>query len=194
MMNFSFDKVPKLVVDGVEYYGINIVEKLHAMSKTNSEAALLLIHVVNLRNRAHIPRIGFCLEDSRAVLPTKRPIDVGYDITVIGINKQVSDMTTIFETGVSLDIPLGYYVELIPRSSLSKSGYVFANSVGVIDPCYTGTLKVALIKADPSMPDIQLPARVAQIILKPYIYSESIAFDKKDKMHTTRGDGGFGST
>ena len=52
---------------------------------------------------------------------------------------------------------------LVPRSSISKTGYMLANSVGVIDRTYTGNVLVPLIKVDKSMPDLILPARVVQL-------------------------------
>jgi deoxyuridine 5'-triphosphate nucleotidohydrolase len=193
-MQLIFDPQPKLIIGDAEYSGINIVEKLHQLSETDENAVSLLTQIVNTHNKIHIPRLGFYIEDARAVVPTKRPIDVGYDITIIDVAKQLTPITTLYETGIALDIPLGYYVEMIPRSSLSKTGYMFANSIGVIDPCYTGTLKVALVKVDPSVPDIAVPSRVAQIILKPYVYSSTFIADKKYKLDTQRGSAGFGST
>ncbi len=194
MASLTFDPVPELTIDGEVYHGINIVEVLYEKSKTDPSMLDLLIQAVAYHTNPHIPRLGFFMEDERAVVPTKRCIDVGYDITIIDVAKQLTPSTTMYETGVSLDIPLGYYVEMIPRSSLSKSGYMFANSIGVIDPCYTGTLKVALVKVDNQVPDIELPSRVAQIILKPYVFSTSMVSYGKNKNKTKRGTGGFGST
>lgn len=193
-MFFSFEPTPKLIVDGVEYYGINIIEKLCELRSIDSNAEFVLEKVANMHQRMHIPQLGFHVEYPDAVVPTKRDIDVGYDITVIAVAKHLTPKTIMFETGISLSIPLGFYVEMIPRSSLSKTGYMFANSIGVIDPAYTGTLKVALIKVDDSVPDLELPSRVAQIILKPYVFSDSYVADKDSKLDTTRGTGGFGST
>jgi dUTP pyrophosphatase len=193
-MQLLFEPIPKLIIGDKEYLGINIVEKLYELSKHDVVAQDFLKNVVNMHHNQSIPKLGFYLEDDRAVIPSKRAIDVGYDITAITIAKQLTPLTVMYETGISLNIPLGYYVEMIPRSSLSKSGYVFSNSIGVIDPSYTGTLKVALTKVDDDKEDLVLPARVAQIILKPYIFSTSYIADKKTKLITQRGTGGFGST
>lgn len=43
----------------------------------------------------------------------------------------------------------GYYLQVFPRSSLSKSGYALANSVGIIDENYTGNIFIALTKTEP---------------------------------------------
>jgi dUTP pyrophosphatase len=148
--------------------------------------------VALFHQRNEIPRLGFRLQDSQAVLPTKRIIDVGYDLTITSVFKKISNKITMFETGVALDIPVGFYVEMAPRSSVSNTGYMLANSIGIIDAGFTGTIKVPLIKVDESMPNIELPMRVAQLILKPYVVSYDTQVDTIAP--TSRGTGGFGST
>lgn len=195
MISYSDDPEPMLVVDNEIFHGINIIEKLHALKECNQEAKdLYRVLSRSYTTQTSVPRLGFRLEHTSAVYPTKRVSDVGYDITVVSAIKKLTQLTTQYETFVSLEIPLGYYVELMPRSSLSKTGYMLANSVGIIDPCYTGTIKVPLIKIDQSMPDLQLPARVGQLLLKPYVISESYDASHIDKVDTVRGVGGFGST
>lgn len=192
MIALTFEPTPELRINDETFYGINIIEKLFELSNESSEARALFEQAASIFQRTKIPSLGFCLENNLAVLPTKKIIDVGYDLTVVSVAKQLTNLTTMYETYVSLNIPLGYYVELVPRSSLSKTGYMLANSVGIIDPGFTGSVKVPLIKVDPSAPDLQLPARVAQLILKQYIISDSYQTNKL--VQSSRGDGGFGST
>ncbi len=194
MISLTLNDKPALTINGETYHGINIIDQLHKAMEHSEEARKLFVQAANVFQLPTIPRIGFRLEHPSAVMPTKRIIDVGYDLTVVDVCKQLTPLTTMFETYVSLDIPLGYYVELVPRSSLSKTGYMLANSVGVIDPCFTGTLKVPLIKVDPNVDDLKLPARVAQLILKPYVISEAYDATDSEIIETERGNGGFGST
>lgn len=133
------------------------------------------------------------ISDVRAVTPTKaHPSDIGYDLTVIDVFKKISDRITLFETGIAVTPPSGYYIEIVPRSSLSKTGYMLANSVGTIDPDYTGTLKVALIKVDSDMKDIELPFTRCQMILRKAEYADLECVETLNS--TKRGDGGFGSS
>ena len=118
--------------------------------------------------------------------------DVGHDLSAIGVAKQISAMTALYETGVSVCPPDGYYVQILPRSSLSKSGYVLSNSVGIIDPSYRGTLKIALTKIDPSAPAIEFPFRCAQMVLSPYVHFKVNPVETLNV--TQRNDGGFGSS
>lgn len=100
-------------------------------------------------------------------------------------------------TGVHVQPEDGYYVELVPNSRLGKLGLVYGNSIGVIDPDYTGSIKVLLqsVVGSWQVPRMVkfLPGNVVgQLIIRPKIDAEWEVTDKLDK--TQRGDGGFGST
>lgn len=128
-----------------------------------------------------------------AILPTKgTPYAVGYDLTAISVHKKLSDRITLYDTGLKVQPPPGYYTEILPRSSLTKTGYVLSNSVGTIDPDYTGRLLIALTKVDPSMPDLEVPFTRCQLVLRKMENYE--LEDVASIEETERGDGGFGST
>lgn len=138
--------------------------------------------------------IRFVVDDERAVVPAKAPpSDIGYDLTVIDVFKQISESITLFETGIRVSPPEGYYLEILPRSSMSKTGYMLTNSVGTIDPDYTEKiLKIALTKVAKELPDIKLPFTRSQLVLRKAEYAEMVQAESLDK--TTRGEGGFGSS
>jgi dUTP pyrophosphatase len=141
-----------------------------------------------------------------AVIPTKANFsDVGYDLSIIGLHSVLSKkteplrastsytpITTLYKTGIKLEIPLGYYVEIVPRSSISKSGYMLANSIGIIDCSYKGELLVALAKINEDADDIKFPFRCCQLIMRKQIYPELIAVQEVEA--TKRLEGGFGSS
>ncbi len=142
-----------------------------------------------------IPKCKYIIEDKKAIIPTKaRASDVGYDLSVIKVFKQISKAITMYDTGIILIPTYGYYFEVYARSSLSKTGYILANSVGILDGSYSGTIKVALIKIDSSMPDIKLPFKGMQLILRKMIHFELNNSNNSELIETSRGDGGFGST
>ena len=127
-----------------------------------------------------------------AVFPSKsRVSDSGYDLTIISEWKKVGN-TTFYDTGIRVKPPFGFAYYVMARSSLSKTGYILTNSVGVIDRSYTGSIKIALTKIDNTMPDLQLPCRVAQLIPIPIAHFQLKQVDSF--VDTDRGDGGFGST
>lgn len=134
----------------------------------------------------------YCLKETSAVAPSKtRESDAGYDLTLISVNKVIGN-TTFYDTGVALEPPKGMYFDLVPRSSISKTGYVLANSIGIIDNEYRGNVLVALTKLDKDAPDLTLPNRLVQIIPR---YSMHLECQPKEELVSTERDTkGFGSS
>lgn len=146
-----------------------------------------------MSNCKECPCVLFVRDDSNAVVPTKgTPFAIGYDLTAISIAKKLTARTTLYDTGIKVQPPCGYYTEILPRSSLSKTGYVLSNSVGTIDPDYTGRLLIALTKVDDSCPDLELPFTRCQLVLRKAEYYNM--YETKELDETIRGDGSFGST
>jgi len=140
------------------------------------------------------PHISIFKDQPAAILPTKgHPTDVGYDLTVISKHKELTADTDLYDTGIKASVENGYYLEIVPRSSLSKSGYMLANSVGIIDPGYTGNLYVALTKVDKFSPRLELPFRCCQLIVRKKVESTLSLVNNFDHI-SARGVGGFGST
>lgn len=141
----------------------------------------------------YVPTLHFTRVDKDAVIPTKgHPTDIGYDLTAIKQVKMLDCQVFLFDTGIKVCPPPGYYIEIIPRSSLSKTSYVLANSVGIIDPSYRGTLMIALRKVNHAAPNIVLPFRRCQMVLRKAEYFNLCEVERLD--NTERGAGGFGST
>lgn len=128
-----------------------------------------------------------------AILPSRaHESDVGYDLTAIRKHKILENGVILYDTGLAVSPPPGFYIEIVPRSSISKTGYMLANSVGTIDPEYTGNLYLALVKVIPDAPELKLPFTKCQFVLRKAHYG-----DVKEVDHicsTDRGSGGFGST
>ena len=147
------------------------------------------------------------IHDSNAVVPSKAgPNEVGYDLTAISFVKKIGTHTFMYDTGISVEPPEGYYTEIIPRSSISKTGFMLANSIGVIDPTYRGTLKIVLIDVDSQAKLHQHNSHSSQIIGRPLTCPftltqlvvrkiEEVDIKIVENLSTTsRGDGSFGST
>lgn len=127
-----------------------------------------------------------------AVAPSKEFVsDSGFDITLIEVMKR-HGAVEFFRTGIRVQPAFGWYFDLVPRSSISKTGYMLANGIGVIDQAYVGEIIVPLIKIDQTAPELELPARLVQIIPRPIVAVEMVEVDELDP--TARGGGGFGST
>jgi deoxyuridine 5'-triphosphate nucleotidohydrolase len=139
----------------------------------------------------------FIKNEKNAVAPYKpRYSDAGYDLSIIKKIKDFNSKTALYDTGIKLIIKPGYYAELYARSSLSKYGYILANSVGIIDNGYTGTIKVPLIKICDDAEKIEFPFRCCQIIIKKQIYMdlEEEKNENNTKFISSRSNNGFGSS
>jgi len=127
-----------------------------------------------------------------AIAPTKaHHEDSGFDLVLIKRLRKVSRVE-YYDTGISVEPPPGYYFELYGRSSISKSGYMLANNVGIIDQNYRGSIVAALIKINSDAPELELPCKLIQMIPRQFIHLEPICVN--ELTDTDRGDGGFGST
>ena len=136
--------------------------------------------------------IKFKKVSSDAVIPKKAgKNEVGYDLTAIKLEK-VNGNIYSFDTGIQVEPPDGYYLEIVPRSSIVKTGYILANSVGIIDPTYRGNLKIILIRTNFNLPTLTLPFCKCQLIVRKLINLETCEVDELSP--TSRGEGGFGST
>ncbi len=69
-----------------------------------------------------------------AVTPFKaRESDSGFDLTILEKVK-TNGMVEMYDTGIAVQhVTPGWYFDMVPRSSIIKTGYILANSVGVID-------------------------------------------------------------
>jgi len=94
-------------------------------------------------------------------------------------------------TGITVVLPPGVYGRVAPRSGLAVKHCINVGA-GVIDPDYTGEIKVVLFNHGLNDFEIKKGDRIAQLVLErcetPPIEEISIVED------TDRGSGGFGST
>jgi deoxyuridine 5'-triphosphate nucleotidohydrolase len=141
------------------------------------------------------PSIKVYKTDKDAVIPSKAfEEDAGYDLTIIKKIKDFNSKTTLYDTGIKIEIDEGYYTEIVPRSSISKFGYILANNIGIIDNHYRGNLMIALTKIADDAPDIELPFKCCQLIVRKQIYADLYEITDDNLSSTLRNDGGFGST
>ena len=85
-----------------------------------------------------------------------------------------------------------YY--MYPRSSMYKSGIMLANSVGIIDRTYRGTLKAVVTNLNEhTYPNVVAGTRVTQIVAPGMGHIHEIKI-VDNLPETSRGSGGFGST
>ena len=99
----------------------------------------------------------------------------------------------LIPTGLCLEIPKGYEVQIRPRSGLAlKNGITVLNSPGTIDADYRGELRVILINHSADRFLITNEMRIAQIVVAQF--SRVDLLEVENLSETDRGEGGFGST
>ncbi|WP_299618239.1 dUTP diphosphatase [uncultured Tateyamaria sp.] len=100
---------------------------------------------------------------------------------------------TLVPTGLAIAIPLGFEVQVRPRSGLAlKHGLMLVNSPGTIDSDYRGEVGVIVLNTGDSPFEITHGMRIAQMVVAPVLQTEFAIVEALDA--TARGKGGFGST
>ncbi|MGZ5221374.1 MAG: dUTP diphosphatase [Chitinophagaceae bacterium] len=99
----------------------------------------------------------------------------------------------LIPTGIFIEIPQGYEVQVRPRSGLAiKHGITCLNTPGTIDADYRGEIKVILINLSQEEQVIQNGDRIAQIVLQQV---EQAVWKQVEELEATeRNAGGFGHT
>lgn len=117
--------------------------------------------------------------------------DAGINLKFTKIHETLFDgEIVIYDTGFALTPAIGYYTEIVARSSLGKTGWLINNSIGIIDAAYTGTIKVAMSRIVRVAPELKLGESYVQLIARKLI---KIRANRVDKLETTeRGSKGFG--
>ncbi len=99
----------------------------------------------------------------------------------------------LVSTGLRIEIPQGYEVQIRPRSGLAlKHGITLPNAPGTIDSDYRGPLGVIMMNAGQEVFEIAHGDRIAQMVVAPVLQA---SFELVEALSdTARGSGGFGST
>ena len=118
--------------------------------------------------------------------------DAGLDIRSVESATLKPGLPYAVATGLSLEIPSGYEVQIRPRSGLAlKYAIAIPNSPATIDPGYRGELKVILLNLGHNDYQVQVGDRIAQMVLARY---EPVDWEESELSQSVRGIGGFGSS
>jgi dUTP pyrophosphatase len=141
----------------------------------------MIIKVRRIHADAHLPTYAHGPEE-----------DAGLDIRCIEGAVLEPGIPRALATGLALEIPSGYEVQIRPRSGLAlKHAITLPNSPATIDPGYRGELKVILLNLGRSAYEIHAGDRVAQMVVAKY---ESVEWVETELAQSVRGVGGFGSS
>ncbi|MCU0609012.1 MAG: dUTP diphosphatase [Chitinispirillaceae bacterium] len=100
----------------------------------------------------------------------------------------------IVPTGLVVEIPIGFEIQVRPRSGLAaRHAVTVLNTPGTIDADYRGEIKVILINLGKEPFTIKRGDRIAQLV--PMAIAASLDFKESSAVSETgRGAGGFGHT
>lgn len=130
-------------------------------------------------------QIKFVKAHPDAVIPTRGSVGAaGFDLTAVSL-KRAADLY-IYDIGIALEIPEGYYAAIYPRSSVFFTGLELTNCVGIIDSDFRAPIsaifrevpgdqtarRLALHQLYPGKTHMMYPYkpgdRIAQLIIQPY--------------------------
>lgn len=102
----------------------------------------------------------------------------------------------LISTGLFLDIPEGYEVQVRTKSGLAiNQGLMVLNSPGTVDQGYTGEIKVILMNMNNISITVGKGQKIAQAVLSPVVCGKWInLIENKGINQKERGSNGFGST
>ena len=136
--------------------------------------------------------------DKSAIMPTRaHETDAGLDLYALGDrvifsrDERTIENSGVFDTGVHIQLPPGYYGKIEGKSGLNIH-FGIVSLGGVIDEGYTGSIKVKLYNMSNQPVLIQKGQKIAQLIIMPYAAPDLELVDHLDE--TDRGDAGFGSS
>jgi dUTP pyrophosphatase len=123
----------------------------------------------------------------------KNPGDAGMDI-YSNEDMRISPFNwKLISTGIYLEIPEGYEVQVRSRSGLAlKWGITVLNSPGTIDSGYRGEVGVILRNHDHRPYTVKKGDRIAQLVMAAVVTAD--IEEITELTNTERSDGGFGST
>ena len=138
------------------------------------------------------------------ILPTMGSIGAGaFDVYADYIISLEQDLVK-YTLGFGVQLPKGYRLTLVPRSSFTKTKWVLQNSPGLVDEDFTGEISFVMRAIPYTLSEIQngnegypiLPYNVGDRIGQMYLEKTiPIEFEEVDELdETDRGSGGYGST
>lgn len=193
-VHISHDRLPKVVVKYT--HGITKEFEFDDLKECFS-------FVDSLKEEASKPTLKVKLLPGGRLPKRAHPADACWDLYARKIEYEGVGVYRV-HTGVAIEPPKGFSANVYARSSLSKSPWILANSVGIIDNQYRGEIQLRF-RYVPYYADTAISGsamenyfpykegdRIAQMnLVKDYC----VDIEQVEELSVTeRGDGGFGST
>lgn len=137
-----------------------------------------------------------CVAKDGVALPEyQTPGSAGADICAFLDASMVipSGSRALIPTGLFVEIPVGYEIQVRPRSGLAlKKGITVLNTPGTIDSDYRGEIGIVLFNTGSEDFVVENGDRIAQLVVAPVV--QALFKSHTFLSQTDRGAGGYGST
>ena len=151
--------------------------------------------------------VKFIKLNNLAIVPSRQKTgDAGYDLYATESVRIKPMSRALVSTGLSIEVPQGYYARIAPRSGLAVKNGIDVLA-GVVDSSYRGEVKVILMNLSIDLAsmmgltpniagsnfdfNIKAGDRIAQLIIEKY---HAVDWQQVESLSTTERTGGFGST
>ena len=123
--------------------------------------------------------------------PSSAGMDVRADLAGAIVLKPLE--RTLGPTGLYVELPGGYEMQIRPRSGLAiKHGLTLLNTPGTIDADYRGEIKIIVANLSSEPYELKPGERIAQMVVSRFTQVEWEPVQELSQ--TERGAGGFGHT
>jgi dUTP pyrophosphatase len=175
---------------------------LKQMSETNTDENELLIsnEVLEqlgdeMENMVYKVDLNYSSKEGR-ILSYNYESDSGFDLYSIEQITIPAFGRALIPTGIVLDIPEGFEVQIRSKSGLAlNQGLMVLNSPGTIDQGYIGEIKIILFNTNNHQVIVERGMKVAQAVLSNVVSGKFVTLNKIENVEQKeRGSNGFGST
>lgn len=179
---------------------INVINTDDTLITEKKEFLTLIINgsILSVLKLIEVPRERIKVEIKKlhedAIIPQyAHKTDAGADVFAIEETTIKPHETALIKTGISVAIPVGYEIQVRPRSGLSlKTNLRVANAPGTIDSDYRGEICVIMTNIGNLSITIKKGDKIAQLVISPVPMIDWVEVEELSP--TERGEGGFGST
>jgi dUTP pyrophosphatase len=147
----------------------------------------------------YTPKINlkFKKSNSNSITPKYAYIsDSGFDLYSVEDTWIFENDRKLIPTGIHLDIPDGYEVQIRSKSGLAlNQGLFVLNSPGTIDSGFSGEIQVILFNTTKNRIKIEKGQKIAQAVLCPVVNGKWVELTEETELNKKdRNENGFGST
>jgi dUTP pyrophosphatase len=175
---------------------------LKQMSNSNTDENEILISDEDLsdltdemENMIYKVELNYSSKEGR-ILSYNYESDSGFDLYSIEEITIPAFGRALVPTGIVLDIPEGFEVQIRSKSGLAlNQGLMVLNSPGTIDQGYIGEIKVIIFNTNNHSVVVERGMKVAQAVLSNVVSGKFVTLNKIENVdQKERGSNGFGST